>query len=73
MLLNGPPDEIPEAPSCFWWRRGRVELHLKRGLTLWILPNLPAMRSPEVVSPVVLKLVQTHSVKAEVRYAELLA
>jgi hypothetical protein len=26
-LLNEPPENIPEARSCFWWRRGRPELH----------------------------------------------
>lgn len=32
ILLNGPPDESPEAPLCFWWRRGRVELPVQRNL-----------------------------------------
>ena len=24
VLINEPPDFNPEAPLCFWWRRGRV-------------------------------------------------
>ena len=41
MLLNEPPENTPKARACFWWRWGRVELGLKRGLTLLIslLPN----------------------------------
>ncbi len=30
VLLKEPPEANPEAP-CLWWRRGRVELYLKRG------------------------------------------
>jgi site-specific DNA recombinase len=30
ILLNGPPESHPEAPSCFWWRWGRVELPVQR-------------------------------------------
>jgi hypothetical protein len=50
----------------------RPQLPLKRGLTLWILSDLPAMRSSEAASPVVLKLVQAHSVKTKVGCAELI-
>ena len=32
VLLNEPPEETPEARSCFWWRRGRVELPVQRNL-----------------------------------------
>ena len=32
MLLNEPPEDSPEARSCFWWRRGRVELPVQRNL-----------------------------------------
>jgi site-specific DNA recombinase len=32
MLLNEPPENTPEARSCFWWRRGRVELPVQRNL-----------------------------------------
>ena len=28
-IINEPPDVTPKARSCFWWRRGRVELPLK--------------------------------------------
>jgi len=32
ILLNEPPeDNTPEARSCFWWRRGRVEIHRTKG------------------------------------------
>ena len=24
LLVNGPPDDDPEARKCFWWSRGRV-------------------------------------------------
>jgi len=27
-IINEPPEVTPEARMCFWWRRGRVELHL---------------------------------------------
>jgi site-specific DNA recombinase len=27
ILLSEPPENAPEARSCFWWRRGRVEAH----------------------------------------------
>ena len=30
LLINEPPEETPEAQSCFWWRRGRVELPVQR-------------------------------------------
>jgi hypothetical protein len=30
LLLNEPPDGSPEAQSCFWWRRGRVELPVQK-------------------------------------------
>jgi site-specific DNA recombinase len=49
MLLNEPPENTPEARACFWWRRGRVEVPLKRDLILILLSNsfgrvaLPAM------------------------------
>ena len=33
ILLNEPPEESPEAQSCFWWRRGRVELPVQRSLS----------------------------------------
>jgi site-specific DNA recombinase len=32
MLLNEPPENSPEARTCFWWRRGRVELPVQRNL-----------------------------------------
>ena len=32
ILLREPPEETPEAQSCFWWRRGRVELPVQRNL-----------------------------------------
>ena len=32
ILLNEPPENAPEARSCFWWRRGRVELPVQRNL-----------------------------------------
>ncbi len=32
VLLKWPPDESPEAPLCFWWRRGRVELPVQKNL-----------------------------------------
>jgi site-specific DNA recombinase len=41
ILLNEPPEDTPEARSCFWWRRGRVELPLKHGVTLCILAGTP--------------------------------
>ena len=37
ILLSGPPEESPEARRCFWWRRGRVEVHLKHGFVTPIL------------------------------------
>jgi hypothetical protein len=40
---NEPPENSPEARACFWWRRGRVELPLKRGLVLCLLPQLSAV------------------------------
>ena len=52
ILLNEPPEESPEARPCFWWRRGRVELHLKRGLTLCILSTTPARRPSPALSTV---------------------
>ena len=33
ILLNEPPEDAPEAQSCFWWRRGRVELPVQRSLS----------------------------------------
>jgi len=33
ILMNEPPDSHPEAQSCFWWRRGRVELPVQRSLS----------------------------------------
>ena len=30
ILINKPPESNPEAQSCFWWRRGRVELPVQR-------------------------------------------
>ena len=38
LITETPPDlESPEAESpCFWWRRGRVELHQKHGLTVLV-------------------------------------
>jgi len=38
-IINEPPDVTPEARMCFWWRRGRVELHLKHELTVWLLSD----------------------------------
>ena len=35
-ITNGPPGIDPEGPTCFWWRRGRVELGLQHGLILFI-------------------------------------
>jgi len=32
IMLNEPPEGSPEAQSCFWWRRGRVELPVQRNL-----------------------------------------
>ncbi len=32
LLINEPPDFNPKAPSCFWWRRGRVELPVQGNL-----------------------------------------
>lgn len=39
VLLNEPPDDNPEARSCCWWRRGRVELPRKHGLTIRLVFN----------------------------------
>ena len=38
LINETPPDpDGPEASlPCFWWRRGRVELHLKHSLALLI-------------------------------------
>jgi hypothetical protein len=41
ILLNEPPENTPEARACFWWRRGRVELHLEHGLSVHVLFNPP--------------------------------
>jgi hypothetical protein len=32
ILINEPPEDTPEARSCSWWRRGRVELPVQRHL-----------------------------------------
>jgi len=37
ILLNEPPENTPEARSCFWWRRGRVEPGLKHALAVCII------------------------------------
>ena len=42
VLVNEPPQTSyePEAGDlCFWWRRGRVELHQKQRLIVAISPN----------------------------------
>jgi len=49
ILLNEPPENTPEARSCFWWRRGRVELPLKRGLTICIFSSGAALEAHAVV------------------------
>ena len=39
VLIKEPPltsDEPEAADSCFWWRRGRVELHQKHGLAVLV-------------------------------------
>ena len=39
ILINEPPlarGEPEAADSCFWWRRGRVELHQKHGLAVLV-------------------------------------
>ena len=52
MLLNEPPEDSPEARSCFWWRRGRVGVHLKHGDTLHILTNVATRESSPILSAV---------------------
>ena len=44
ILLKEPPAAFSEAP-CFWWRRGRVELHLKRRLAVSVVSTwgVPAL------------------------------
>ncbi len=36
VLVNEPPGEAPEARLCFWWRRGRVELHLQHRMMVLV-------------------------------------
>ena len=39
VLINEPPlanNEPEAADSCFWWRRGRVELHQQHGLAVLV-------------------------------------
>ena len=39
ILINEPPEASNEpeaADSCFWWRRGRVDLYLKHGLAVLV-------------------------------------
>ena len=36
-IISEPPDDTPEARSCFWWRRRTVELPLKHGLKLMLV------------------------------------
>ncbi len=39
LLINEPPltsHEPEAADSCFWWRRGRVDLYLKHGLAVLV-------------------------------------
>ncbi len=41
LLTNEPPEDVtaPEARPCFWWRRGRVGVYLKREPTVFIINN----------------------------------
>ncbi|MDO8491395.1 MAG: hypothetical protein Q7T04_05205, partial [Dehalococcoidia bacterium] len=51
VLLKEPPEANPEAP-CFWWRRGRVELYLKHGNVIWVVPLPSRKRAVQVLARV---------------------
>jgi hypothetical protein len=40
-IISEPPEITPEARSCFWWRRGRVELPLKHELEVMLVSYSP--------------------------------
>jgi site-specific DNA recombinase len=39
-LIKELPHPLDQEAPCLWWRRGRVNLHLKHGVTIWIVANL---------------------------------
>ena len=51
-ITNGPPASDTEGPTCFWWRRGRVELGRKHGLILFIAADAPATEASLILSAV---------------------
>lgn len=48
-IMNEAPESSPE-PRCLRWRRGRVDLPLKREMTVWIMSNLSERRPSPVLA-----------------------
>jgi hypothetical protein len=51
-ITNGPPASDTEGPTCFWWRRGRVESGLKHGPVFFIAADAPAPEASLILSAV---------------------
>ena len=53
VLINEPPQAFePEAADlCFWWRRGRVELHQQHGLAVLVAATSAYGRAGVMIAP----------------------